>query len=199
MSYLFRINHTGLDAPLSNITTGKPSGSIGILSATVYIIIKIDTELSRKFDKLEEKQEIKLPLEMSAKKKSKRKIRLNTSVLKASMGKTNGPFNVGMVHYAVANLAVAKVGTRELSASVSVFSASAHCEYGLNNSVGANASLARAEVNFGPLRIGFGVSLDCLASVGVDGVEACLLGLGVSIGPRFGVRTPFFDLCIKLI
>ena len=45
-------------------------------------------------------------------------------------------------------------------ASVTALSASAHYEMGLNNSIGASATLARAEAHAGPLGVGVGVSLD---------------------------------------
>ena len=62
--------------------------------------------------------------------------------------------------YAGASVAEASANYSIFGASASALSASAHYEVGLNNSVGASATLARAEAHAGPLGVGVGLSLD---------------------------------------
>ena len=45
-------------------------------------------------------------------------------------------------------------------ANATALAANAHYEMGLNNSIGASATLARAEAHAGPLNVGVGLSLD---------------------------------------
>ena len=111
---------------------------------------------------------------------------------------TEGILDVGKSHHIEASLAEAKVGDDDIGAKTSLLSASAHCEYGLNNSAGVNASLVRAEGHLGPIQVGTGLQCDCNASIGVNGVEASFLGTGFSIGPKVGIKTPFIDLSVKL-
>ena len=59
--------------------------------------------------------------------------------------------------YAGASVAEASANYSIFGASASALSASAHYEVGLNNSVGASATLARAEANAGPLGVGVNI------------------------------------------
>ena len=62
--------------------------------------------------------------------------------------------------YAGVSVAEASANFSIFGASASTLSANAHYEVGLNNSIGASASLARAEAHAGPLAVGVGLSLD---------------------------------------
>jgi hypothetical protein len=62
--------------------------------------------------------------------------------------------------YAGASVAEASAHYSIFGASATALSASAHYEVGLNNSIGASATLARAEAHAGPLGIGVGLSLN---------------------------------------
>lgn len=77
-------------------------------------------------------------------------------------------------------------------------SASAHAQYGLNNSIGADATVIRGQANVGPAQVGVGLSLDTNASIGVNGVGASFLGTGFHIGPKLQLKTPFFDFSVSL-
>lgn len=123
---------------------------------------------------------------------------IDANVMNAYVDSSDGLMNMGKAHHAETNLAELKFGNDDIGMTTSVLSASAHCEYGLNNSAGVNASLVRAEGHIGPLKVGTGINFDCNASVGVNGVEASFLGTGFSIGPKIGVKTPFADLSLKL-
>lgn len=87
---------------------------------------------------------------------------------------------------------------RVASVGATALSAGAHAEYGWNNSVGADVTIARVDANLGPVQAGAGLSFDTHASVGVNGVSASFLGMGFSVGPRLGIRTPFFDFSVSL-
>jgi hypothetical protein len=95
--------------------------------------------------------------------------------------------------YAGVSLAEASARYGIFGASASAYSASAHVECGLNNSIGVNASLVRAEAHAGPIQVGTGLSLDTSASLGIDGVQASLLGFGFRLGPRLSIQTPVLD------
>lgn len=109
-------------------------------------------------------------------------------------------FGVGKTAFADANFAEchANVG-RLVGFGVSALSASAHAEYGLNNSVGVSASVVRANGNVGPVNVGIGLNFDCNANLGVNGVGATFLGTGFNIGPNMSIKTPFIDLSVNLI
>jgi hypothetical protein len=63
--------------------------------------------------------------------------------------------------YAGASVAEAGASWSIFGASASFLKASAHAETGVfNHSVGANATLARAEAHAGPVGLGVGLSLD---------------------------------------
>lgn len=107
--------------------------------------------------------------------------------------------DVGKVAYAGASVAEFKTGCGDLVGfGASALSASAHAEYGLNNSVGANVSLVRAQGNVGPAHVGVGLNFDTNASIGVNGVGASFLGMGFHLGPRLQIKTPFFDFSFNL-
>lgn len=120
-------------------------------------------------------------------------------VMSTQIGSSEGLLEVGKSHYASANLAEAKAGNDEIGIKTSVLSGSAHVEYGLQNSIGIDASLVRAEANLGPVQVGTGINLGCHASIGVNGIEASLLGTGFSVGPKLAIKTPFVDLNVKLV
>ncbi|CAF1168166.1 unnamed protein product [Rotaria sordida] len=101
--------------------------------------------------------------------------------------------------YAGASLAEANANYSIFGASASMYSASAHYEVGLNNSIGVNASLVRAEAHAGPLQIGAGLSLDTSASVGLDGAQASALGFGFRIGPKMQIKTPIVDASCNIM
>ena len=101
--------------------------------------------------------------------------------------------------YAGASLAEASANYSIFGASASMYSANAHYEYGLNNSVGANVSLARAEAHAGPVQIGTGLSLDTGASIGLDGVSASVAGFGFRVGPKMQIKTPVVDVSCNLM
>ena len=63
--------------------------------------------------------------------------------------------------YAGASVAEASANFSIFGASASFLSANAHAETGVfNHSVGASATLARAEAHAGPVGLGVGLSLD---------------------------------------
>ncbi len=63
--------------------------------------------------------------------------------------------------YAGASVAEASANYSIFGASASFLSANAHAKTGVfNHSVGANATLARAEAHAGPVELGVGLSLD---------------------------------------
>jgi hypothetical protein len=108
-------------------------------------------------------------------------------------------FGVGEVAHARASVAEFKAGVGGVAGvGATALSASAHAEYGLNNSVGAGVSIVRAQANVGPATLGVGLNLDCGAQVGVNGVGASFLGMGFNIGPNMQIKTPFFDFSINL-
>ncbi|XP_055039039.2 uncharacterized protein [Misgurnus anguillicaudatus] len=89
----------------------------------------------------------------------------------------------------------AEAGVGRARAQVSVFEAEAN---GPNASVGAEASLvgvgamARAEVasasaKAGPVGVKVGLGVDTGAAISLSGVEAKILGTGISIGPKTSV------------
>lgn len=65
-------------------------------------------------------------------------------------------------------------------------------------SVGANASLVRLDGNLGPIQAGIGLNVDTHASIGANGISASVLGVGFSIGARWALQTPFFDVSVAL-
>jgi hypothetical protein len=124
---------------------------------------------------------------------------VNVGKLKKKSGIGNGFLKVGKIASAGVSVANAEVGVGKLcSASASALSASAHAEYGLNNSVGARASLVRAEAHLGPVNASVGLNLDLFASIGLNGLSVSLFGFGFSIGPKIEFKTPVFDFSFGL-
>ena len=80
------------------------------------------------------------------------------------------------------------------SVKADALSASAHAEYGWNNSVGAEAALVKVEGSVGPVKMSTGLNADCNAHVGIDGIGATFLGTGFSIGLKPKISTPFFSI-----
>ncbi|XP_056324305.1 uncharacterized protein si:ch73-106k19.5 [Danio aesculapii] len=92
--------------------------------------------------------------------------------------------------------AYAEAGVGRARAEYSVFDAEAK---GPNASAGAEAStaltagaMARAEIgsvsaNAGPVGVKLGLGVDTGASIGVDGLEVKVLGIGFSVGPRTSI------------
>ncbi|CAF0774599.1 unnamed protein product [Didymodactylos carnosus] len=101
--------------------------------------------------------------------------------------------------YAGASIAEARANYGPCGVSASLLSASAHVEYGLNNSVGVDLSIVRAVAHAGPLQVGVGLNLDTNASVGFDGIQASLLGFGFRAGLKTGVKTPVVDASCNVI
>ncbi|CAF0753283.1 unnamed protein product [Didymodactylos carnosus] len=101
--------------------------------------------------------------------------------------------------YAGASIAEAIANYGPCGVSASLLSASAHVEYGLNNSVGVDLSIVRAVAHAGPLQVGVGLNLDTNASVGFDGIQASLLGFGFRAGLKTGVKTPVVDASCNVI
>lgn len=160
----------------------KPHGRTGIVTTITYLYDKLT---SNKIDQEEEEEE-----------ETTRTI--DGGVMNLHKGTSDGLLNMGKSHHVEASLAEAQMGTENVGVKTSLLSASAHCEYGLNNSAGVNASLIRAEGHLGPIKVGTGVQCDCNAAIGVNGVEACVLGTGFSVGPTIAIKTPFVDLSAKL-
>ena len=124
---------------------------------------------------------------------------VNVGKLTKGSGVGDGLFKVGKIASAGVSVAAAEIGVGKLcSASASALSASAHAQYGLNNSIGARASLVRAEACLGPVNASVGLNLDLAASIGVNGISVSLLGFGFSIGPKIEFKTPVFDFSFGL-
>lgn len=105
----------------------------------------------------------------------------------------------GEAYYARCSVAEARAGLGDLaSIKASAISASAHAEYGWNNSVGVDASVVRVDGNLGPIQAGVGLNVDTHASIGANGLSVSFLGMGFSIGPRLSIQTPFFDFSVSL-
>jgi len=122
----------------------------------------------------------------------------DAGVLNANAGSVPNTI-LGEAYYANASVAQGRAGFGDLATvGYSTLSAGVHAEYGLNNSVGANVSLARLDGSLGPVQVGVGLNFDTHASVGVNGASASFLGMGVSVGPRLGIQTPFFDFSVTL-
>jgi hypothetical protein len=79
----------------------------------------------------------------------------DASELNAKAGVCKNLLDVGETAYARASVFDAKAGIGGVAGiGCSVLSASAHAEYGLNNSIGANATVARVQGNVGPVQAG---------------------------------------------
>ncbi|CAF0733036.1 unnamed protein product [Brachionus calyciflorus] len=161
----------------------KPHARTGLITTGAYLVDKIINKRHEEYD--ENKSE-------------SHHLDASFEVLNSKVETSEGLFDVGKSISASANLAEAKAGNEDIGLRTSILSANAHAEYGLNNSIGVNASLVRAEGHFGPVTVGTGLNLDCSASIGVNGIEASLLGTGVSLGPKIAIKTPFADLKINL-
>lgn len=75
------------------------------------------------------------------------------STYKAVRGTRKDKYNRGRTAYARACLMEAEAGLgRFASARASAYTASAHATYGLDNKVGAEASLVKVEGNLGPIK-----------------------------------------------
>lgn len=117
----------------------------------------------------------------------------------ARAGVCRNMLGVGETAYARASVFEAGAGVGGVAGvGVSALSASAHAEYGLNNSVGANISVVKATGHVGPVNASVGLNLDCNASIGVNGVGASFLGFGFNVGPNMKFSTPFFDIGLNL-
>ncbi|CAF3385117.1 unnamed protein product [Rotaria socialis] len=108
-------------------------------------------------------------------------------------GKYKKPRTGRFEYCAGASVAEANASAGIFGASASMLSASAHAEGGTNWSVGANASVARAEAHAGPVQIGVGLNFNTGVSAGVDGLHASFLGMGIDIGPKLSIQTPIVD------
>lgn len=162
----------------------KPYARTGLLSTAAYLV-----------DKMINKDH----LEYDEKKIEKQHLDTSVELLKSNIETTDNILDIGKSITASANLAELKAGNEDIGLKSSVLSASAHAEYGLNNSIGLNASLVRAEGHFGPVTVGTGLNFDCSASIGLNGIEASVLGTGISIGPKIAIKTPVADLKVNLI
>jgi hypothetical protein len=100
---------------------------------------------------------------------------------------------------ASASVAQAAASYNVFGASAKALSADAHYQYGVHNSVGASATVARAEANVGPLQAGVGLNFDTGASVGIDGVKLDVLGFGFSFGPKMSIKTPIADISCSIM
>lgn len=161
----------------------KPNAKTGLISSAAYLAKKYVNKTNEDFDETKsEEQHLDATIDIMT-----HKIDVN-----------EGPLDFGKSVSASANMAELKAGNEDIGLKTSLLSANAHAEYGLNNSIGVNASLIRAEGNFGPVTIGTGLSFDCSASVGLNGVEASLFGTGISIGPKIAIKTPVADLKVNL-
>lgn len=176
----------------------RPGASAGIITTATYLLNKIDVSGDQMTESSEANTITTIERTDNAEEESSTAAAVTMDVLKSEKGETDGLMNVGKCHYAQAHLAECRLGTDETNISASVLSAGAHCEYGLNNSAGVNASLVRAEGNIGPITVGTGINFSTNASIGVNGVEATVLGTGFSIGPKIAVKTPFVDLSLNL-
>ncbi len=96
--------------------------------------------------------------------------------------------------FAVASVAETGASHGAFGASARTLSAGAHYKVGPVTSVGASATLARAEANAGPVGVGVGLSLDTGATVGLDGVGVNVLGFGFHVGPKLSFKTPIADI-----
>ncbi|CAF2993562.1 unnamed protein product [Rotaria socialis] len=123
----------------------------------------------------------------------------NAGVLKAYAGTYKKQRTARVGAYASASVAEAHASASIFGASASFLSASAHVEAGSNYSIGANASLVRAEAHAGPLGVGVGLNLNTGANVGLDGVNASFLGFGVGIGPKMSIKTPVIDVSCNIM
>lgn len=169
----------------------KARARTGLISSSMYLVEKFmgkaDDDKNNTNNKSQEEVN-----------ETEREAMIDAGVLNVHKGTWKGLFDMGKSHHVEANLAEANLGDENFGAKTTLLSASAHCEYGLNNSAGINASLVRAEGHLGPLKVGTGLQCDCNASIGVNGVEACVLGTGFSLGPKVAIKTPFVDLSVKL-
>lgn len=161
----------------------KSSAKTGLISSAAYLAKKFVNNTNEDFDET---------------KNEAQHLDATFDILNHKIDVNDGPFDVGKSVSASANMAELKTGNEDIGFKTSILSANAHAEYGLNNSLGINASLVRAEGNFGPFTIGTGLSFDCSASVGLNGIEASLLGTGISIGPKIAIKTPVADLKVNL-
>ena len=73
----------------------------------------------------------------------------------------------------------------DIGASFSGPSTSAYVETGRNNSVGVNATLARAEAHAGPLGVGVGLNLD----TGLDEIFFDLWGIFINLTWKIKIET----------
>ena len=107
----------------------RPGASVGLISGIAQIVDTVENENVEPF--------------------------ADASVLNRRAGTCRGMMNVGKTAYANTSFFDAKTGVGGIvGCGVSALSASAHAEYGLNNSVGANATLVRAQANLGPVNAG---------------------------------------------
>lgn len=151
----------------------KPGASVGIISGTIELIDAIEKDNIQTF--------------------------ADADVLNAKAGKAENLLGIGEVGYANASVFEAKAGVGSVvGGGVSALSAGAHYEYGLNNSVGANLSVVRAQGNLGPIKAGAGLNFDCNASVGVNGIGASFFGMGFHIGPKLSIKTPLLDFSVNI-
>ncbi|CAF0770759.1 unnamed protein product [Adineta steineri] len=116
------------------------------------------------------------------------------NTFKVYAGKYEKPRTRRVGYCASATIAEASASASIFGASASVCSASAHVEGGVNLSAGANVSVARAEAHAGPVQVGVGLNFNTGVSVGLDGLHASFLGMGIDIGPRLSIQTPFADV-----
>lgn len=161
----------------------KPSAKTGVISTAAYLAEKYINKINEDYDETKSQEQ---------------HLDASFEVLSHKIDKSDGVFDIGKSVSASANLAELKAGNEDIGFKTSLLSANAHAEYGLNNSIGLNASLVRAEGHFGPVTVGTGLNLDCSASVGVNGLEASLFGTGISIGPKIAIKTPVADLKVNL-
>lgn len=97
---------------------------------------------------------------------------------------------------------VARAVTAEVTAHASVASATARgpgAVAGAHAGAGgvaayATAEVARAEASVAGITVGVGLNANTGASIGIDGIEASILGFGMSIGPRMSIKTPVGDV-----
>ncbi|CAF0774272.1 unnamed protein product [Brachionus calyciflorus] len=151
----------------------KPNVSVGLVSGIAQIADTIESQNLEKY--------------------------ADADVAVARAGVCRNMLGIGETAYAKASAFEAGAGVGGIAGvDMSALSAGAHAEYGLNNSVGANLSLAKASGHFGPLNASVGLNLDCNASVGVNGVGLNVFGYGFNVGPNMKFSTPFFDIGLHL-